>query len=492
MLASDRHALDVGGRSRDLAEPPWLSGCARSGGRDEDDVRRDSTHRLCRRSLLLMLVQLPVARGRRVLAALFLMIVVASVGAPLAFRGVGAAADVERRPASLSIAAVPSSARVVMLLIDGASLDYIAPAAAGGRVPNFGRLIENGAVMHLATLRPTQPAPVWTAAATGKLPHKTTIYSAARYYVVGSRQRFDLLPDLCFAQSLFRFGLLAEEPPSADVVRARPVWELLNMFGISTGVVDWPVTYPAHRVSGFLVSDEFFREDDSAVMMSSRDDAPLVWPPDLLDEARAARSQASRDTQHAADAASEQIAQTLGASIPVQFSATRLPGLDAIGHYYLRYAMPHAFGDVSSDERARYGRVLDQYYAFVDASVGRAMADLGPNDLLLVASGFGMEPLGFAKRALERVAGDPQLSGTHESAPDGFLMAYGTDVATGAFPRASVLDIAPTILYFLGLPIARDMDGYARTDIFAPVLHRSAAHYVHSLLRPVSHWQMGD
>jgi hypothetical protein len=29
-------------------------------------------------------------------------------------------------------------------------------------------------------------------------------------------------------------------------------------------------------------------------------------------------------------------------------------------------------------------------------------------------------------------------------------------------------DIAPTVLYFLGLPIGRDMDGRARTDLFTP------------------------
>jgi hypothetical protein len=29
-----------------------------------------------------------------------------------------------------------------------------------------------------------------------------------------------------------------------------------------------------------------------------------------------------------------------------------------------------------------------------------------------------------------------------------------------------VLDLTPTILYYLGLPVARDMDGFARTDIF--------------------------
>jgi arylsulfatase A-like enzyme len=29
-----------------------------------------------------------------------------------------------------------------------------------------------------------------------------------------------------------------------------------------------------------------------------------------------------------------------------------------------------------------------------------------------------------------------------------------------------VADVVPTILYFLGLPVAHDMDGYAKTDVF--------------------------
>ena len=77
-----------------------------------------------------------------------------------------------------------------------------------------------------------------------------------------------------------------------------------------------------------------------------------------------------------------------------------------------------------------------------------------------------MEPLSLGKRVLERVIGDPQLSGTHERAPDGFVMAYGRHVAKGNLLRASVVDIAPTVLYYFGLPIARDLDGFARTDIF--------------------------
>ena len=169
----------------------------------------------------------------------------------------------------------------------------------------------------------------------------------------------------------------------------------------------------------------------------------------------------------AADVAAQQIAESFGTLRPVQFTAVRYPGVDAVGHYFLRYALPRAFGDVSEQERLRHGRVLEQYYTYLDGIVGRAMAALGPDDLLLVVSGFGMEPLSLGKRLLERVIGDPQLSGSHERAPDGFVIAFGRHVVKGSFPRASVVDVAPTVLYYFGLPIARDLDGFARTDIFS-------------------------
>jgi predicted AlkP superfamily phosphohydrolase/phosphomutase len=142
--------------------------------------------------------------------------------------------------------------------------------------------------------------------------------------------------------------------------------------------------------------------------------------------------------------------------------------LDAVGHYFLRYTVPGAFGDVSDTELQRYGGVLMAHYAAVDQMIGRAMTALRPGDLLLVVSGFGMEPMSVGKRLLERTVGNPEPSGTHEPAPDGFLFAYGTDVRPGRLTRGSVVDLVPTILYFFGLPVGRDMDGFARTDIFTP------------------------
>jgi phosphopentomutase len=124
---------------------------------------------------------------------------------------------------------------------------------------------------------------------------------------------------------------------------------------------------------------------------------------------------------------------------------------------------------VSEDERRRFGAVLERQYSAIDEAIGRAMSALGPDDVLLVVAGYGMQPLSLGKRAIERIIGDPEISGSHEAAPDGFLLAYGSTVAHGRqLQRASVVDIVPTVLYYLGLPIGRDMDGYARTDLFQP------------------------
>ena len=109
----------------------------------------------------------------------------------------------------------------------------------------------------------------------------------------------------------------------------------------------------------------------------------------------------------------------------MQLSAVRYQGLDTVGHYNLRYTQPRDIGESTDDERRRRLQVIDRYYSYIDSEIGEALAGLLPGDLLLVVSGFGMEAPRAVKRTVARVLGDP-MSGTHERAPDGFLLAYGT------------------------------------------------------------------
>jgi hypothetical protein len=417
---------------------------------------------------------------RRVWALLLVLVAASSIVAPLSLRGRARVPVLETRP----LDAVPEPAtterpsRVTVLAIDAGSLDLITAAAADGRLPNFGRVLDAGAVMHLATIHPTSAEAVWTAVATGKLPQKNGVRSAAVYDLAGGGEPLQLLPDYCFAHALVRFGLVVEVPHTSAALRARPFWTILTALGIPVGVVGWPLTQPASVVRGYLVSDAYPR---LAATPSAIDDSSSVYPPDLKMEASQALESvaaepsavdppapgSSVDGPSRIDRTFDQIARTLEPAHPTRVNVVRYSGLDAIGHYYLRYAMPAAFGDVTDDERRRFGSVLESHYGYIDAAIGRAIETLGPDDLLLVVSGYGMEPLGFGKRLLEVTIGDPGLSGTHEGAPDGFLIAYGASVVRARLlPRGSVVDVAPTLLYFLGLPIGRDMDGYARTDLF--------------------------
>jgi predicted AlkP superfamily phosphohydrolase/phosphomutase len=424
-------------------------------------------------------------RGSRAAGAILAVAVAASIALPLAARGPERARPLGARPLDVvSGPEAPAARRVVMILLDGASLEYLWPRAAEGRFPNFDRLIGRGAAMDLATIRPTQPEPIWAAVATGKYPPSNGVRSAASYRVRGGDVPIDLLPDYSFSHAFVHLGFVTDDPTTSAAWRARPLWLILSGFGLASGVVRWPVTFPARPVRGFLVSDRFHLISSPLLRL---DDEAVAYPREILAATRALFADAAEqsDAVPAALGAAEvpegiagatagwdriygRAARELDSANPgaLTLRAVRYTGLDSIGHGYLRYAQPRSFGDVTPAERARFGEVLDRYYRFIDGEVGAAMAALGPPDLLLVVSGFGMEPVSPAKRLLARAIGEGHVTGTHDRAPDGFLIAYGAHVTTGKLQRGSIVDVAPTVLYFLGLPAGRDMDGFARTDLF--------------------------
>ena len=422
-------------------------------------------------------------QGSKVEPALLALLLMASVAVPMTFRGPGTDAARPRRDTGglAATAEAAGESRVTLLLFEGASIDVIAPGAADGRLPHFGRLVESAAFMHVATIRPTQPGTVWTAAATGKLPVKTGIRSAATYWPVGSTDAIEVLPDSCFAHALVRFGFLRQQLHTSRDLTARPIWNILSQQAVPVGIINWSVTQPAREVRGYQVSDEFERIAGSSIDINN---AQSVWPRDAVSIAAAAFIEPEVDSRGTpatagsdaseliastcrSDGAYEQMAIDLERQLPSRFRAVRFRCLDAAGHYLLRYAVPNPFGDVSEEDIERYRVALGGFYAAADAAVGRALAEMRPGDLLIVMSGFGMDPMDIGKQLLERTFGDPVPTGTHERAPDGFMFVFGSAVRPGRYARASIVDLVPTVLYFFGLPVGRDMDGFARTDIFS-------------------------
>jgi len=417
-------------------------------------------------------------RGSRVGASLFVLATFASLALPLAARGdaVDLPVDISKRRAVQGSGAVAADGpRVTMILLDGASLDYILPRVAEGRLPAFARLQEKGAIMNLATVRPTQPDPVWAAVATGMYPSKNGIRSAAFYSARGDDGVVDLLPDHCFSHALVHLGFIRDQPNPSMTWHARPLWQIASDAGVRVGIVRWPLTYPVEDVNGFIVSDRFHQLVGSILEFDG-----AATPRDILPALDTAFSQTSsggeppragsigtpEESALRRDRAYSVAMRNLVAGMSPRLTAVRYEGLDTVGHYYLQYTQPRTFRDLPEEERRRRSQAIDRYYAFIDGEVGASLEALAPEDPLVIVSGFGMQSLNPIKQTIGRLLGDPDFTGTHERAPDGFLMAYGGAVEPGPRPRGSIVDVAPTILYFLGLPAARDMDGFARADLF--------------------------
>ena len=125
-------------------------------------------------------------------------------------------------------------------------------------------------------------------------------------------------------------------------------------------------------------------------------------------------------------------------SRPTQVTITRYQSLDPIGHYFLRYAMPSGFGDVTGRRAAdaRFGARES-----LRVRLTRRSGAPSPRSAAMICCSScpvtAWSRSASAKRILERIAGDPEISGTHEGAPDGFLMAYGASVANSQVARGA-------------------------------------------------------
>ena len=325
------------------------------------------------------------SEGRTFWTAVFVAIVAGSVAAPLAVRGRGAAPLLDAPPleGAPAVSAAERPARVTILAVDAGSLDFITSVTVQGRLPNFGRVLDAGAVTHLATLHPTSAEAVWAAVATGKLPQKNGVRSAGSYRVPLGGDPILLLPDYCFAHVLVRFGFLIEQSHTSATLRARTLWNIVGAAGISVGVVGWPLTNPAPSVRGYLVSDAFHR---LIATPSGIDDPSAVYPPEIQADAFHAVEAVGHEssvrgavdleprfqTPARTDRVYERIAHDLGITRPAGFTTVRYQSLDTIGHYFLRFADPAEFGDVTGEERRRLGAVLEQHYASMKRSGSRS------------------------------------------------------------------------------------------------------------------------
>jgi hypothetical protein len=168
-----------------------------------------------------------------------------------------------------------------------------------------------------------------------------------------------------------------------------------------------------------------------------------------------------------------------------------LDGLNRVESYFYKYTFPEVFGNIEQDEINKYSSVIERYYQFYDDIIGKYLASRKEDELLVVYSPHGIEPLPLWKRATQWLFGSPDISAYHDLAPDGIVFFYGREIWRNRnIEGVRLIDIAPTLLNYLGLPIGKDMDGIVYTSIFRdefklgnPVLYISS-YEEHSIKQP--------
>jgi len=338
--------------------------------------------------------------------------------------------------------------KATILNLEGMSFDFIIPMINDRKLPNFAYLMENGSWGHLSGFTPSDAPVLRRTLKTGKLPGKHRRLSDVHYRVPGFGTPLEVVPRFILFRQLTRLGLLTIEPSEAEPI-----------------VKDIEAIYSEERAIVVRSDDRSSTAVPEIPSIPAADKLFLSLFKDLQFET----SPICRRLQAALirDRKAEERAFQAKTDTPPQLFVLTMDGLAEVQTYFYKFGVPDAAGDIHPDEIQKFGTVIERYYQYYDLVISKYTAAMKEDEILIVCSPHGVEPLPFWKRLVEWVLGNSDVSSDHEQSPDGAVFVYGRGVARGRSADGMRLaDIAPTVLYYAGLPVAKDMDGFVRTTLF--------------------------
>lgn len=262
--------------------------------------------------------------------------------------------------------------RVLVVGIDGGTLDLIRPWAEQGHLPHLARLMAEGAWGPLESTLPPVTSPAWPSFATGKNPGKHGVFDFIRprggdFEMVTSRS-----------------------------IHGPTLWQILSAAGRRVGVINVPVTYPPQPVNGFLISG-----------MLSPHSRRITYPEDLLapyvDEigpyriAPSVQYKEGNEESFVADLVDlverrGRYALRLMDDHPWDFFMVHFQASDVLQHAFWRFVDPtHPRHD--ADVAARVVPLMRHVFERIDGLVGQMVERLDEGTTVLVMSDHGFGPL---------------------------------------------------------------------------------------------------
>jgi hypothetical protein len=360
-----------------------------------------------------------------------------------------------------ALTVVSGGVKVRLLAIDGFDAAIARDLAGRGQLPAIAALLK-GAVARLDTGDTRDPARAWTTVATGQLPERHGVHALETRRVAGVEGTFTTADRSPLARSIDGVtDLLRLTTPSIATGterRVKTMWEVAAAAGLRTVVVNWWATWPAPADAGVVVTDR-------ATLRLERGgglDAEIA-PPETYEilrarwaalrsetSAAAARIEASAATAAMVRRSAELDALQIGITRSVtdattDLACTYLPGLDLVQH-----GLFTGEGAQTASGAAERVAALEHYYIALDALLAPVLQP-APGEIVFVVASPGR--VQTTSEGLFAAAGD----GVNMRLQDG---------------SARSMDVMPTVLHALGIPISRELAGRPLVEMFSAAFAR--------------------
>lgn len=338
------------------------------------------------------------------------------------------------------------SKKITIIGMQGMSFDFIIPLVNEGKLPNFAWLMERGSWGRLINFSPNDPIVLNTSLNTGKLPAKHLQLSPVKYQMRHIDNEIRVVPRFILFRQLEKLGIL-QSSPRVPKKTLKDIWTIFEDNKITCLKQDYPYCMDVENPS----------ENAESLFNRLYKDYKFESNTILTHLRRALLSDISCE---------EKFTQQKNERQP-QLSYLLLSGLNLTESYFYKYNFPGLFADIDRDELSIYSTVIENYYRFYDQIIGKHLVTMKEDELLVVFSPHGIEPLPIWKRMVHWIFGDKDISAYHENGPEGVIFLYGKDIIRGRhIEEIRLIDIAPTLLNYLELPVGKDMDGIVNSTMF--------------------------
>jgi len=335
---------------------------------------------------------------------------------------------------------------VTIIGMQGMSFDFIIPLVNEDKLPNFAWLMEEGSWGRLTNFSPNDPIILNSSFNTGKLPSQHLQLSRTKYKFRHIKQEISVVPRFILYRQIERLDILQSNEHTPQQ-RLKDIWEIFD---------DNKIT--------FIYEDRLYCENVDSPSENTESLFNRFYK-DYKFENNAILDHLQHALLSDIDC-EEKFTQTKNELQP-QLSYLLLSGLNLAESYFYKYNFPDLFGDIDQEEISKFSSVIENYYQLYDQIIGKHLATMKEDELLIVYSSHGIEPLPIWKRMVHWIFGDKDISAYHENGPEGVIFFYGKEIIRGRhIEEIRLIDIAPTLLNYLELPVGKDMDGIVNSTMF--------------------------